>query len=537
MYRLSILSFLLLLASCAKVVSPSGGEKDETPPQVLSSIPALYATEVKSGEIEIEFDEYFKLENPGQSVIVSPTLNEKPKFKIKKKSLFIDLGDSLKPNTTYAINFGDALKDYNEGNVLSDFRYVFSTGSFVDSLQVKGNVSDAFESIPEKDVWVMLYDSKVDSLPMTTPPTYIAKTKEDGSFLFTNLPNDSLMVYAVADQNGNYYYDLPNEKFGFYSKTILPKTALDSSKGLELRIFEKAQDPNDAVVSSSKLNSTHTARVQYSQQIASLKVENQEVGKAGKTFFDYSFIPNTDSLQLFFSPALLQGDSLTIIATHEKSDTITFYGLSKDANHQSNYALKTKGWAPNDTVVLTANYPFELTANPPIYIIGVDSNATDTVFPTVRKSWQTSAEILWEQIEDTTYQVVVMPNALLDQRDSLNTDTLMFAYSKNKAAFYGTLLVNIEGAKPNYYATLQKSGSENLKHFPIVEGSIETGALPPGKYILKIGTDESKPNQKWDTGDYEKKLQPEQTFRYKEEIQIRSNWDLELDWELPELTK
>jgi hypothetical protein len=170
---------ILLLFGCAQQVAPTGGPKDKTPPGILAEIPANLSTEFSAKEIVISFDEYIQLTSPTEQVVISPPMLKSPSYKLNQKSLVLKFEQELTPNTTYTINFGEAIRDNNEGNILANYTYVFSTGAYLDSMQVKGKLIDAITGEPEKDALVMLYKSDIDSLPLNSLPDYFTRSSED----------------------------------------------------------------------------------------------------------------------------------------------------------------------------------------------------------------------------------------------------------------------------------------------------------------------------------------------------------------------
>src|ERR1041385_8014106 len=178
---------VLLISSCAQVLTPNGGAKDAAPPVVLKYYPDSAATNFAGKKIIIRFNEYVQLSDLNNQLIISPPMNTQPEVAIRKKDIVIELKDSLLPNTTYTISFGKAIKDITENNILDNFRYVFSTGPVIDSLKISGKISNAVTLAGEKDIYVMLYKESGDSVPLKKKPYYFTKSRADGSYEFTNL--------------------------------------------------------------------------------------------------------------------------------------------------------------------------------------------------------------------------------------------------------------------------------------------------------------------------------------------------------------
>ncbi|MFW5757143.1 MAG: Ig-like domain-containing protein [Bacteroidota bacterium] len=217
------LIILLIIGSCANVVSPTGGPKDEQPPRVLRSTPPNYSPNYNGEEIRIYFDEFVELKELSQNLLVSPPLKNDPEIRLRGRSVVINIEDTLRENTTYNLFFGESIVDITEGNPLSNFQFVFSTGDYVDSLSVQGKAIDAATLEPAPDAFVMLYDSIFDSVPMLRRPVYVSKTNEEGAFNIRNMRDDEYLMFALTDMNSNYLYDSPDEIIAFSDSLIKPE--------------------------------------------------------------------------------------------------------------------------------------------------------------------------------------------------------------------------------------------------------------------------------------------------------------------------
>ena len=210
------------MAACANVVSPTGGPKDETPPTVIRSIPENFSPNFSSTQIRVFFDEFVTLSNLRQQLLVSPPMEIQPEIRIKGRSIIIDIEEELRPNTTYNLFFGDAIRDITEGNPIENFQFVFSTGDYVDSLSLGGTVVNAFTLQPEEGVSVMLYENPYDSIPYKERPVYFSRTSKEGQFLISNMREGSYLLFALKDNNANYLFDLPDEMIAFSDSLVSP---------------------------------------------------------------------------------------------------------------------------------------------------------------------------------------------------------------------------------------------------------------------------------------------------------------------------
>ena len=213
---------LFLLVSCAKMGQPDGGWYDETPPRVLGASPAERATDVNSRKVSIYFDEFIKLENASEKVVVSPPQLEAPEIKATGKQITVSLQDKLQPNTTYTIDFSDAISDNNEGNPLGNYTYSFSTGDHIDTLEVAGYVLDAENLEPIKGILVGLYSNQNDTAFLKQPMLRVSRTDSRGHFVIRGVAKGDYRIYALQDVDGNYMYNQKSERIAFTPEVIMP---------------------------------------------------------------------------------------------------------------------------------------------------------------------------------------------------------------------------------------------------------------------------------------------------------------------------
>jgi len=229
-----ILFSILSGPGCANIVPPSGGLRDSLPPVPVHAVPRDSALNVKEQKITITFDEYIELKNANEKVLISPYPAKPPIFESKLRTLTIRLKDSLLPNTTYSIDFGEAIVDLNEGNVLKNFRYTFSTGSKIDSNELTGRVILAETGKTDSTMFAVLYTKQQDSTVAKEKPMYVARVDSKGNFRFTNLPDGIFYVYALKEEDGDKKYNQPTEQFAFLDSPVLINA---STKPVKLYAF------------------------------------------------------------------------------------------------------------------------------------------------------------------------------------------------------------------------------------------------------------------------------------------------------------
>lgn len=235
---LSLYISVFLGAGCAQIGAPTGGTRDSLAPVLVRATPGLKALNFRGNRITLTFDEYVELQEIQNNLLVSPLPKSNPIINSGLKTISIRLRDSLLPNTTYSIQFNNAIRDVNEGNIYPNFTYVFSTGNTIDSLSLAGKVMLAESGLADSTMSVLLYRNTSDSAVQKLKPDYMARLKGDGSFLFENLPPTSFKIYALKDGDGSKNYNGKSELFAFYESAVQPG---DSSKQVLLNAY--AEEP------------------------------------------------------------------------------------------------------------------------------------------------------------------------------------------------------------------------------------------------------------------------------------------------------
>lgn len=221
------------LYGCANVVAPSGGPKDIEAPRLMETFPKNNKSSFNQTDIIFIFDENIEL-NDANKVLISPYTLNKPKLSANKNKLKLEFEENLFSNTTYFLSLNEVIKDVNEGNIVRELNYTFSTGAKIDSLIINGTVIDAKSSEPLSEVWIGLYNNNNDSALYKGTPKYITKSSKHGVFSFSNLPDESFYIYAIEDLDNNLKFSIPNEKIGFYNEKVLSQ-----SEDIEIRLFDE----------------------------------------------------------------------------------------------------------------------------------------------------------------------------------------------------------------------------------------------------------------------------------------------------------
>ena len=517
---------LLILSACATVVSPTGGPKDTTSPVVTEAVPTNRNTHFDGKKIELSFDEYVTLNNASQEVLVSPPLSTKPDIKLSGKTVTIKFKEALKPDATYTIHFGNAVKDLHEGNVFKDYVYTFSTGDYLDSLSMTGKIINADDEKPAEGMFVMLYDEDADSLlfqPTLRAPDFIAKTDKDGAFRFEGLPDKCFLVFALSDVNSNFYYDMPNEKVAFLD-TLVPADAIDLKLQAFVQVDTSQMLLEKKLVEEGMLRFVfrHPAdRVQFT--FPDVTVDSFQMVKV--------WSKERDTLCCYFTPNVL--DSLEISIKYDTIiDDQTKYSLKyrepqqrrgkTDKYMKVTSNIRNKKLSPEDDFVLHFSEPI------------VEVRPYDTLcFEQVDDYGMKYC--LVTEIDDTTSYSVNLPDSIFFSLRGRTNDTLSFQFKRAQRNDYGNIYIQIvptEGVQ----AVIQLVDS----HDKIVDQrvidtlqKVEFLQLVPDSYKLRAIIDADR-NGKWSTGNYHRFFLPEKTVLYKDKLDVKAGWDMDLEevWDL-----
>jgi Bacterial Ig-like domain len=525
--------FLLILASCAQILSPSGGEKDLQAPFVVEYEPDSAATNFNSKRIIIRFNEFVQLNDLKNQLVVSPQMNEDPEINIRKKEIVIDLPDSLAPNTTYTISFGTAIKDITESNVLDNFRYVFSTGPAIDSLKLEGKLQNALTLAPEKGVLVMLYNTLEDSAPLKRKPYYFTKTRADGSFRITNMKAGTYKLFALDDKNQNYRYDNLEERIAFADQPIVLNTNIDS---VSLRLFREIPSRQ----SRTNFNQFYANHIlfMYARPVQDAQVVYKSELPPNVNVFVEKGI-NGDSIHLWFSEVPM--DSLRYLLRDGKqpvdSMSIRFSrSTKKQEGRGGDSDLKKIKLSSNvNGSMFDLGKKLVVSSNNPIR----DFNGTDFVLyqgrtlvtPLVSLS-ENKHQLIFENtlLEDSSYVLLIKPGQITDWMGQKN-DTLKLKFKVESSRSYGTAKVSLKNLNAgNFVLQLLDEKGANVRQTHVQAGlPITFEYLRAGTYSLKLIVDENA-NDKWDSGNYLEKKQPEKVIYYGQPVKVRAGWDLDIEW-------
>ncbi len=398
---LSIIGIILALYSsitfqtgCAQIGAPTGGTKDSLAPVLLKATPDTFARNFRDNRITLSFNEYVEVQDIQNNVLVSPLQKTNPNINYNLRTVTIRLRDTLLPNTTYSINFGNAIKDVNEGNIFKNFTYVFSTGPVIDSLTFSGKVILAETGAPDSTLSVLLYRNLDDTAVQKLKPDYMTKLNGDGSFRFRNLPPGRFNVYALKDGDGGKTYNSKTEIFAFADSAV---QSAESPAPVTLNAY--AEELQKAITPVSSVRATIERRLRYSSNLSGTQdllqplvlTFNNRVKMLDTTLFNftdtnYNKIPNTtpvlDSTKkiLTFNPTWAPGQSYLLVINKEAVQDSTGNKLTK------NDTLRIITKTPADYGRVTLRFKnFNVGKNPVLqFLIG---NALKFSYPLTAAEW------------------------------------------------------------------------------------------------------------------------------------------------------
>lgn len=529
---------VVLFNNCANPVPPTGGIRDTTPPQLIveESTPNLQTNFTKQA-IELTFDEWVVIKDKIKNILVSPPLEKgNLNVELKRRKVIIEFPEDeiLKTDATYVINFGEAIQDLTEGNKVEDLRFVFSTGDKIDSLQLTGNIVNAFDASPIEGTTVMLYRNLADSVVTTLRPFYFSKTDKQGNFTIGNIKAGTYKIAATQDDvNADYQFTV-GEQIGFLNENI--EVTDSTSKNVTIRLFQE---------------------VPALKRITTL---DRSYGKVGLQFnqppynVDLAFSINNlnyftavekDTLNIWYD----LNDSLkwNIYISKEQLaiDTTTVKAYAKSAFTNTSTLQTTtrlgempKSLNPTKPILLGFNHPI-LSIDTSLVNLYEDSIRTEVFanysLDTTLAQRELNIDYKWK--EGALYEVEILPDALTDLY-GLKNDTIRQAYQTLTSADFGIIDFTINNLDSTQQYVLRLFFKKtNLIETYIINDANEwkksVSSLPAGEYNIELIIDENR-NGQWDVGNYQEKRQPE-IIKFKTLEALRANWNLDVTFTPAEL--
>jgi uncharacterized protein (DUF2141 family) len=553
---------IVILTSCAKIVTPVGGPKDVTPPKIVKEFPPNQSVNFQSKLIKITFDEFVVLNNPVENVIFSPPINHNPIFSISGKSVVVKINDTLDKNKTYSIGFSNAIKDFTEGNPIPFYTFTFSTGEAIDSFMIEGKILNAESLEPESNSFVFLYNDNVDSLPLTKRPTYLSKSQADGSFAIKNIVKGDYKIFALKDINNNLIFDLPNESIAFSENIV---TAIPAPKSDTISTSKDSIEKTNQKVSRKNDNNILTLWM-FNQKDTVQKIAKTINSQKGLYQFPFKLSfgefhakqlkPDTsltyfecinmtkDTVTWYFKDEItdsvifeLRADNLspdTVILTPYKS---TQRGLLRGAKKEESAALSMSSVHAGDLyrpLTLNFSYPIHSFDSIPAVIIKTKKSGNDTVVTYLSSDgiFIRSVEIPIS-LEEKVPFVVLIRDSVFKGYNNLYNDSIRIAFTAKSEQDYGNLTMNYSPEDNNQYIVSLITSGGMIVQKDIISSSVKITYehLLPGNYKIKAIRDDNK-NGLWNTGNYKNKQQPEKISYFSKPITVRGYWDLEETFEI-----
>ena len=448
------------LSGCANIVPPAGGPRDSLPPILMTATPGDSSINFTEKRITFVFDEFVQVENYMEHLIVSPTPKTMPEVTSKLRTVTVRLKDTLEPNTTYSLNFGDAIRDINENNEVKDFTYIFSTGPRFDTLQVAGKVILAETGRADSTLIVMLHRSMDDSAVVNNVPRYYTRVDGNGNFVFRNLPSDTFAVYALKDEGGQKKYLSKAQLFAFADRPV--RTTADSTPNVTLYAYKEGTDERKTTTTTAPTRPVRTNTAQDKILRVGTNIENEQLDLLS-------------NLEVRFTTPLKTYDSTKVRFTDEQFNNIPGYPFTLDTSRK----------------IITLKFP-----------------------------WQAN----------TVYNVIVDKDFAEDTlgRKLLRNDTLSFR--TRKESDYGGVKIRFLNLDMSKNPVLLFVQNDQVKHTHVFTSrDVQIRRFVPGEYELRILYDENR-NGKWDPGIFfGTKKQPEKIVPVGRRLNVRTNWDNEVD--------
>ncbi len=518
-----LLTAELLLSSCATRSSPGGGPRDTIAPVLDTSYPANLTTNFSGNRVRLLFDEYINLKGGNKQINFSPPLEEPPTINARGREIIISWKDSLRKQTTYTISFGSSITDIRENNENTDFKYIFSTGDFIDSLQIAGHVINALNSQPEEKLLVALYETadtlSNDSLPFKKLPTYYAYTDEEGHFDINYMKYGEFLLIAFKDARGNFKLSNGNEKIAFHSEIIKTKPEME-----ELLLQASEPLPSRRFKGARMLNPGHI-QLTFSRPVEEFSLNPLAPQRLSRYFSNFN--NKRDTINFWFQPFLT--DSLRLIYSEASlgSDTVVV-----NLREMNTPELKLKAMRHEirifDPIVLKSNFPLDSLAADAIAVY----SSKDTLSVSLEEDTTAGPLILKLRPSQPAkkYRLMIPPSAVSSPFAKLE-DTIAMEVKTLSREDLGNVDFKVKAASPHALVLVIRGnkGREIIRREFRDSVKVQMKSQQPGAYTAELIVDRNGDGE-WSPGNFMERRQPERIFSYQETIEVRANWDLELEW-------
>jgi uncharacterized protein (DUF2141 family) len=571
---------IIVFTRCANQGMPTGGPKDTIPPMLTETTPGLRELNFKGKDVRITFSEYIVSDAVSEELVVSPPLSKRPFIRTKSRTLIVGFNEELKPDVTYSMDFKNSVVDNNESNPYTGLRLLFSTGSVIDTLRIAGVVKDAQKLDVLEKTMVMLYSNMADTAVTRTKPDYIARTDTRGIFLFDNVKPGKYHLYAIKDANSNLKYDPGAEEFAFCDSVITPSAEFIAQPDtlaigadslliaghtifkpdpIYLRIF--TEKFFEQFVDKTFRETRYKFNISFGESVRdtfSMRLLNQKA----KNWYSLEYNPDMDSLTVWLTDTLIaRYDTLKLELAYRqldslkqqyiKLDTIQMIYTEKEKPEPKkkkkegevpeviqfyvSQNIKPSGFDLNSPVLLTIPEPVKSFDPAKIRISKTGDLSPTPLKINVKKdttSWRTyRIDYPWEPNTDYLFE---MDSTAFENIYGITSLKVKQSFTTQKDDYYGRIVLDLSSVNTSLLIQLlNNSKDEKVLNTQTSDknGQVTFEYLPPEKYKVRIIFDENK-NRKWDSGNFERKIQPERVAYLPEIVKVRSNWDSQYLWDL-----
>lgn len=590
---------IVLMVSCASIGTPSGGPRDEDPPRFITSSPEQGAVEVTPNKVVLTFNELVNVKDAFNKVVVSPPSAQTPRVSSLGRRVTVEFRDTLLPNTTYTVDFGDAIVDNNEGNKLENFIFTFSTGPQLDSLMISGMVLGAEDLEPPAGIYVGLHTNLEDSAFRKSRFERIAKTDENGKFVIGGLAPGSYRIYALEDKDNDLKWSSPEESLAFYDfvlqptseQTVATDSIIDLKTGEVDTIVQRTRTrflPNNILLRSyntgfkqqyiTKYERIDSTRISLVLNTASEEMPKVEIVQSDRQTIPFEEIAvleksATNDTLLFWlkNPEIISRDTLKVAVSYLKADSaynmmpvydtlrfLTQRPIVKAAKADKEKTKKGKEEVSDSIVPEIPTVAFKsLGQKPEVNQVVTLEVATplETFDPTM-VHLEFKEDSVWYPVKDFDVGMVI-PDTLNPRRlrilypwdyetnykltvDSLAgkdiygiyTDDYNFEFTTRAESEYGSIKLNLANMGsdtiPRFVQLLNAQGNPVATEI-LEDSSVTFSFLLPGKYNVRVVEDYNG-NGRWDPGNFDQGVQPDISYYYSDTIDLKANWDQEIDW-------
>ena len=585
---LAVVTVIAALYSCASIGRPDGGPLDETPPRFIGSTPAAGALNNTKTKVSLSFDEFIKLEKANEKVVISPPQVQQPEIKASGKKISVNLLDSLKPNTTYTIDFSDAIVDNNEGNPLGNFAFTFSTGSAIDTMEVSGTLLEASNLEPVKGMLVGMHSNLSDTAFTKLPFDRVARTDSRGHFTIRGVAPGKYRIFGLMDADQNFAFSQKSETLAFNDSLVIPRweerirqdTTWVDSLTIDTVVERKYTYylPDNVILRSFK-EDLFSQYLVKNERLTPEKFTLYFAAKAdtlpvlkGLNFDERdAFIIEknltNDTIHYWVKDSLLyKQDTLSLSLNYlytdtlnqlvPRTDTLNLVAKTvKKAVDEPKKKKKKKGeeeepeptkflhvstYIPStmdvyDYISLSFDEPIASFDSAAIHLKQkVDTLWEDIPFTFEQDSLQLRKYNLYYEWEPTREYEFSVDSTAFHGIYGLFTDKIKQNIKVRSLEEYGAIYFNVSGCDSIAFVELLDTQDKVVRKVPVVNGQADFYFLNPGKYCARLIND-TNGNGVWDSGEYETKRQPEMVYYYPQILEPKANWEVEQTWDVKAL--